>query len=134
MTVGESVFYVRYNLFLLKFTTIFHHKYCIRKRIKDDNFGFADMGCLVMVRRVHIWSSGCRPCRYPLRYKYGPPDHYQTTYVSKTKIVVFYSLSNAFDLISGSKFGEDIKIISKLFRNNPRLSVGESILFIHACA
>ena len=24
------------------------------------------------------------------------------------KIVVFYSLSNAFDLISGSKFGEDI--------------------------
>ena len=20
--------------------------------------------------RVHIWSSGCRPCRYPLRYKY----------------------------------------------------------------
>ena len=41
-------------------------------------------------------------------YKYGPADHYQTTYDSKTKIVVFYSLSNAFDLISGSKFGEDI--------------------------
>ena len=50
---------------------------------------------------------------WTLRYKYGPPDHYQTTYDSKTKIVVFYSLipnslSNAFDLISGSKFGEDI--------------------------
>ena len=43
-------------------------------------------------------------CRHPLRYKYGPPDHYQTTYDSKTKFVVFYSLSNAFDLFSGSKF------------------------------
>ena len=32
----------------------------------------------------------------------------QTTYDSKTKIVVFYSLSNAFDLISGNKFGENI--------------------------
>ena len=21
--------------------------------------------------RPYIWSSGCRPCRYPLRYKYG---------------------------------------------------------------
>ena len=31
-----------------------------------------------------------------------------TRHDSKTKIVVFYSLSNAFDLISGSKFGEDI--------------------------
>ena len=29
-----------------------------------------------------------------------PPNHYQTTYDSKTKIVVFYSLSNAFDLTS----------------------------------
>ena len=27
------------------------------------------------------------------------PDNYQTTYNSETKIVVFYSLSNAFDLI-----------------------------------
>ena len=36
------------------------------------------------------------------------PDNYQTTYDSKTNIVVFYSLSNAFDLISGSKFREDI--------------------------
>ena len=32
------------------------------------------------------------------------PDNDQTTYDSKTKIVVFYSLSNAFDLIFGSKF------------------------------
>ena len=32
--------------------------------------------CLVIVRRLHIWSSG-----------------YQTTYDSKTKIVVFYSLT-----------------------------------------
>ena len=31
-----------------------------------------------------------------------PPDNYQATYDSKTKIVVIYSLSNAFDLISGS--------------------------------
>ena len=29
------------------------------------------------------------------------PDNYQTTYDSKTNIVVFYSLSNAFDLIFG---------------------------------
>ena len=29
-------------------------------RIKDDNFGSAVICCLVMVRRVHIWSSGCR--------------------------------------------------------------------------
>jgi hypothetical protein len=36
------------------------------------------------------------------------PDNYQTTYDSKTKIVIFYSLSNAFDLISGSKLGDDI--------------------------
>ena len=33
-------------------------------------------------------------------------------------------LANAFDLLSGSKFREDIS----------RLSVGESILLIHACA
>ena len=32
------------------------------------------------------------------------PDNYD----SKTKIAVFYSLSNAFDLISGSEFREDI--------------------------
>ena len=38
------------------------------------------------------------------------PDNYQTTYDSKTNIVVLYSLSNAFDLISGSKFREDIYI------------------------
>ena len=36
------------------------------------------------------------------------PDNNQTTYDSKTKIVVFYSLSNAFDLISGSKFREEV--------------------------
>ena len=30
-------------------------------RIKDDNFGFALICCLVIVRRVHIWSSGFRP-------------------------------------------------------------------------
>ena len=36
------------------------------------------------------------------------PDDYQTTYDSKIKILVFYSLSNAFDLTSGSKFREDI--------------------------
>ena len=36
----------------------------INQRIKDDNFGFAVICCLVIVRRVHIWSSGCRPCRY----------------------------------------------------------------------
>ena len=36
-----------------------------------------------------------------------PPDNYQTTYDSKTKIVVFYSVSKVFDLISGSKFRED---------------------------
>ena len=63
-------------------------------------------------------------------------DHDQTTYDSKTKIVVFYFLSNAFDLISGSQFGEDIYI--QIFRNQtgspPLISVGESILFIHACA
>ena len=33
-----------------------------------------------------------------------PPDNYQTTYDSKTNIVVFYSLSNVFDLTSGCKF------------------------------
>ena len=38
----------------------------------------------------------------------NPPDNYQTTYDSKTKIVVFYSLSNAFDLTSGSTFRENI--------------------------
>ena len=37
-----------------------------------------------------------------------PPDNYQTTYDSKTKIVVFYSLSNAFDITSGSTFRENI--------------------------
>ena len=36
------------------------------------------------------------------------PDHYQTTYDSKTKIVVCYSLSNAFDLTSWSKFIENV--------------------------
>ena len=58
----------------------------INQRIKDDDFGFAVIGCLVMVRRVHIWSSGCG------------------------------LLSNAFDLISGSKFGEDI---SKYLETTP---------------
>ena len=53
-----------------------------------------------------------------------PPDNYQTTCDSETKIVVFYSLSNAFILISGSKFRKNIV---KIF-----LTVGESILLIHA--
>ena len=37
-----------------------------------------------------------------------PDNHDQTTYDRKTKIVVFYSLSNVFYFISGSKFREDI--------------------------
>ena len=42
------------------------------------------------------------------------PDNYQTTIDSKTKIVVFHPLSNAFDFISGSKFREDyIKMFLK---------------------
>ena len=61
---------------------------------------FAVICCLVIVRRVHIWSCGCRPCRYPLRCKYEPPDNYQT------------------------------KIEIKM--RNPHLSVGKSILLIHA--
>ena len=63
-----------------------------------------------------------------------PPDNYQTTYDSKTEIVIFYSLSNAIDFISGSKFREDIS--KKYFKKmgHPRLSVGESVLLIHACA
>ena len=36
------------------------------------------------------------------------PDNYQTTYDGKTKIVIFYSLSNAIDLTSGSTFRENI--------------------------
>ena len=36
------------------------------------------------------------------------PDNYQTTYDSKIKIVVFYSLSNAFDLASVSTFRKNI--------------------------
>ena len=63
------------------------------------------------------------------------PDHYQTTGDSKTKIVVFYSLSNAFDLISGSKFGDDIyPNIIEIKMGHPRFPVGESIQLIHACA
>ena len=38
--------------------------------------GFAIICCLVIVRRVHIWSSGCR------LNKYGLPDNYQTTYMT----------------------------------------------------
>ena len=49
-------------------------------------------------------------------------------------IVVFYSLSNAFDLIYGSKFREDISKYFEIKIGHPRLSVGESILLIHACA
>ena len=30
-------------------------------RIKDYNFGFPIICCLVIVRRVRIWSSGCLP-------------------------------------------------------------------------
>ena len=37
-----------------------------------------------------------------------PPDNYHTTYDSKTKIAVLYSISNAFDLTSGYTFRENI--------------------------
>ena len=59
--------------------------------MKDDNFGFA----------VILSGNGSGG---PYLYRSGParpastnpnkdaPDHYQTTYYSKTKIVVFYSL------------------------------------------
>ena len=59
----------------------------IIQRIKDDNFGFAVM-----------LSGNCQVRPYLEYYdtNTGPPDNYQTTYDSKTKIVVFYSLSNAF--------------------------------------
>ena len=44
-------------------TDLFFHDDQVKNwRIKDDNFGFAVMCCLVIVRRVHIWSSVCRPC------------------------------------------------------------------------
>ena len=96
------------------------HKFVIKislinSGIKSQQFCFC----------CHMLSGNCQAGPYLYRSGYRP------TYDSRTKIVVFYSLSNAFDLISGSKFGEDI---SKLFRNDLRLSVGESILFKHACA
>ena len=50
-------------------------------------------GWLIMVRRAHIWSIGPVSTTLPMS--------------AKTKIVIFYCLSNAFDLISGSKFGKD---------------------------
>ena len=56
----------------------------------------------------------------PTTINMDPPDNYQTTYDSKTKVVVFYSLSIAFNLISGSKFRDDI------YPNI--LKVGKSIL------
>ena len=62
-------------------------------RIKDDNFGFAVICCLVIVRRIHICI---------------------VVDTSKTKIVVFYSLSNAFDLTSGSTIQR--KYRSKYFK------------------
>ena len=48
----------------------------------------------------------CRSIHYDINM--DPPGNYQTTYDSKTKIVVFYSPSNAFDLTSGNKFRENI--------------------------
>ena len=60
----------------------------------------------VIVRRVHYLVS--------LRYKYDQPDNYQTTYDSKTKIVVYYSLSSAFDVTSVSTFRENIDPNSNL--------------------
>ena len=65
--------------------------------MKNNNFGFAFICCLIIVRRVHIWSSGC-------------------------------SLSNAFDLISGSKFREDIYPNTLKSKWVTPFTVGESVL------
>ena len=56
-------------------------------------------------------------------------DGIHTTYRIKD---IFYSLSNAFDLTSRSTFRANID--QNIFKNmgHPRLSVGESILLIHA--
>ena len=43
--------------------------------------------------------SGCRGMGIHYDTNTDRPDNYQTTYDSKTRIDVFYSLSNAFDLI-----------------------------------
>ena len=57
-----------------------------RKRIKDNNFGFAIICC--QAGQYLYRSEGRHP---PLQIM-DPPDNYKTTYDSKTKIVVFCSL------------------------------------------
>ena len=42
----------------------------------------------------HMFSGNCQagPYLYRITQNMNPPDNYQTTYDSKTKMVVFYSL------------------------------------------
>ena len=50
----------------------------------------------------------------------------------KTKIVVCYSLSNAFDLTSGNTFRKYRSKHFEMKMGHPRLLVGEPMLLIHA--
>ena len=66
------------------------------------------------------------------------PDHYQTTYVSKTKIVVFYSLNNVGTNVvimiypSSVKFTNDNKVENGLHLNKTDLS--ESEMYTNWCS
>ena len=71
---------------------------------------------------------------YPLDTNMVQLDNYQTTYDSKTKLVIFYSLSNSFDLISGRKYYRYISKYFEITMGLPRLSMGKFILLLHACA
>ena len=68
---------------------------------KKDTFGFAVILSGNCQAHPYIWSSGFRRT---LRYKYGPPDNYQTTSDSKTKLLYFIP----FLMHSDGKFREDI--------------------------